>query len=152
MREELVGRICGKRAVILGVGNPMRGDDGVGPALVDMLQGRVDAVLIDGGEVPENFLNSLRAAQPQVVMIVNAIEMGIGPGGVALLELEHLFSPGRAGYCPGLAILGRLIHEITTADVFVLGVQPDSSIPDTSLSSPVAQSVQNIGDLLQTLI
>jgi hydrogenase 3 maturation protease len=148
----LINRINGKRTVLLGVGNPMRGDDGAGPALIDLLQGRVDAVLIDAGEVPENFLGSLQAAQPEAVVIIDAIEMGAGPGGVALLELEHLCSPTGPIHSPGLAVLGRLIRELTSADVFVLGVQPESSMPYESLSLPVSISLQNLGELFEALV
>ncbi len=152
MRDELAERIGGKRTALLGVGNPMRGDDGLGPALIDLLQGRVEAVLIDAGEVPENFLGSLQAACPQAVVIVDALEMGIGPGGVNLLELEQLCDPFGLVRSPGLARLGRVIREMTGADVFVLGVQPASSSPEASLSGPVVASLQSLGDLFEQLI
>lgn len=152
MREELAERISGKRTVLLGVGNPMRGDDGAGPALIDLLHGRIDAVLIDAGEVPENFLGSLQASCPQAVVIIDAIEMGIGAGGVNLLELEQLCDPFSQACSPGLARLGRIIRQMTGADVFVLGVQPASLIPETNLSGAVTESLRNLGDLFEQLI
>lgn len=151
MRERLSGRIGGKRTVFLGMGNPMRGDDGAGPALIDLLQGRVDAILIDAGEVPENFLGALQAARPEAVVIVDAIEIGAGPGGMTLLELEQLCSPGSEVQSPGLAVLGRLIREMTNADVFVLAVQPASLKPNESLSAPVLAALQNLGEILESL-
>ena len=56
MLDYLAKRLRGKRTVILGVGNPLQGDDAIGPNLVDLLHGRVEATLIYGGEVPENYL------------------------------------------------------------------------------------------------
>jgi Ni,Fe-hydrogenase maturation factor len=47
-------RVRGNRTVILGIGNPLQGDDGVGPSLVDFLHGWDAATLINAGEVPEN--------------------------------------------------------------------------------------------------
>ena len=54
MLDALSTRLCGKRTVILKVGNILEGDDAVGPYLVDLLHGRVEATLINAGEVPDN--------------------------------------------------------------------------------------------------
>ncbi len=37
--------------LILGIDDPLRGDDGLGPALLKRFQGKVGAVLIDAGDV-----------------------------------------------------------------------------------------------------
>jgi hypothetical protein len=44
--------------------------------LVDFLHVRVEATLINAGEVPENYLSSIHAAQPEVVLIIAALELG----------------------------------------------------------------------------
>ncbi len=62
MLDTLAIKLPGKRTVILGVGNPLHGDDAIGPNLVDRLRGRLEATLINAGEVPENYLSTIRAA------------------------------------------------------------------------------------------
>ncbi len=80
MIEQLRERLQGKRTLILGIGNSMRGDDGVGPALIERLQGKVSATLIDGGEVPENYLGPIEAAGPEAVLIVDAADLKAAAG------------------------------------------------------------------------
>src|SRR5574342_1091615 len=70
MFAELRARLEGKRVLILGVGNRLRGDDAVGPLLVEHLQGKVDIPLIDAGEVPENYLGPIEESGADMNIIV----------------------------------------------------------------------------------
>ncbi len=66
--------------VVVGVGNPGRGDDGVGPAVARALQGRVGPgvrVVARGGE-PAGLVALLEAAE--AVALVDAVR-GEGPAG-----------------------------------------------------------------------
>jgi len=66
MLEILSNRLKG-RVLILGVENPLRGDDGAGSYLIQQLNGRVNAALLDCGEVLENFLGKIAESQPPTV-------------------------------------------------------------------------------------
>lgn len=61
------------RVVVIGVGNPLRGDDGVGPAAVEALRGRVPhgtALAVSDGE-PARMLDLWRGAD--TVIMVEAL-------------------------------------------------------------------------------
>ena len=47
IRTELSRRLKGN-VLLIGIGNTLRGDDGAGPALIERLEGRVKALLMDG--------------------------------------------------------------------------------------------------------
>jgi hypothetical protein len=68
MFDELIDRLQNRRTLILGIGNPLRGDDGLGPALIKRLQGKVGAVMIDAGDAPENHLFAIAKANPQAIV------------------------------------------------------------------------------------
>ena len=72
MFDELKRRLEGKRGVLLAIGNPLRGDDAVGPCLAARLQGKVAATIVDAGDVPENYVDVVAAARPQVIVLVDA--------------------------------------------------------------------------------
>ena len=148
MLDELSTRLRGKRTVILGVGNPLQGDDAFGPTLVDSLHGRLEATLINGGEVPENYLSTIRAAQPEVVLIVVAVELGAEPGCMALLDADRLRAIGNFTRNPGLAFLAVMIQDTTSAEVLLVGIQPEATAFAAQLSNPVNQSLHSLEDVL----
>ena len=148
MFDELACTLRGKRTLILGVGNPLQGDDAFGPILVDFLQGRVEATLINAGEVPENYLSAIKAAQPEVVLIVVAIELGAEPGCIAVLDADRLRAIVNFTRNPGLAFLAVMIQDGTGADVKLVGVQPQMTSFAADLSAPVLQSLHSLEDML----
>ncbi len=148
MLNDLAIRLRGKRTVILGVGNPLHGDDGVGPNLVDILHGRIDATLIYGGEVPENYLSSIRAAQPDVVLIVVALELGADPGSITILDADRLRAIENFTRNPGLAFLVVMIQDGTDAEVILVGIQPKATSFAAEMSKPVHQTMHSLEEML----
>lgn len=148
MLDDLTKKLRGKRTVILGVGNPLQGDDAIGPNLVDFLHGRIEATVINGGEVPENYLSSIRAAQPEMVLIVVALELGAEPGCIAILNADRLRAIGNFTRNPGLAFLTVMIQDGTEAEVILVGIQPEATLFASELSIPVNQTLQMLEDML----
>jgi hydrogenase maturation protease HycI len=148
MLNDLAKRLRGKRTVILGIGNPLQGDDAIGPILVDFLHGRVEATLINAGEVPENYLSSIRAAQPEVVLIIAALELGAEPGCVAVMDADRLRAIENFTRNPGLAFLAVMIQDGTEAEVILVGVQPEATAFAGELSLPVTQTLNNLEEML----
>jgi hydrogenase 3 maturation protease len=148
MLADLTGLLHGKRRVILGVGNPLQGDDAIGPKLVDLLQGRIDATLINGGQVPENYMSSIQAAQPEVVLIIVALELGAEPGCLVLLDVDRLRAIENFTRNPGLAFLALMIQDGTGAEVILVGIQPKTTTFASELSKPVLQTLLNLEVML----
>ena len=149
---DLRERVYQKRVLILGVGNTLRGDDGAGPALIERLQGKVQATLIDAGEVPENFIGPIEAARPQSIVIVDAADIGASAGDVALLEIDQIAEIGLTTHNASLALLTRLLQSSTQADVFLLGIQPEAISFGIPLSVRVDQTLQSLEQLFRDLL
>lgn len=137
MIQELRHRIRDKRLVIVGVGNSLRGDDGLGPALVKRLQDKASAVLVDAGDVPENYLGVIQAAQPQAVLLVDAVDLGGEPGDCGLIEIDQLGGTSTTTHNASLALAAHVMQADTGADVFVLGIQPERRTFGEGLSASV---------------
>lgn len=147
LRRFLAGRVC-----VLGVGNRDRRDDGVGSLLVDALRARTSAVLIDAGEVPENYLERSVRARPDAVLLVDAVDLGATPGTVQFVSPRTLHDAGVSTHASSLALCAEYIGARTGAPVALLGIQPADVGPGAGLSGDVAAAMIAVRDTLQNLL
>ena len=140
--------------LIVAFGNPLRGDDGVGPAVVEALQRRTLAAHV---EVLDAGTASLEAAllfegRSQII-IIDAADFGQPPGTVRKLVLAahelgsgpvHPNSLHAAGLREALglaAALGILPDPIT-----LFAIQPQSLEYQTGLSAKVQEAIPSLVD------
>jgi hydrogenase maturation protease len=134
--------------LILGLGNPLCGDDGVGPVAVRMLQERdlpAGVEVLDGGTAGLGLLSLI--ADRQHVLVVDAVEMGRPAGTVARMPLDEAslvtaqgaLSPHQLGLAEVLELAGRL--GMALPRVVILAVQPASLSWEQKLSQPVQESM-----------
>lgn len=143
LSQRLVGRV-----LLVGIGNRWRGDDGAGPTLIDRLQGQVEISLLDCGEVPESYLGKMVEAQPDTVVLVDALDFGEEPGSVGIFDSAYLPErPGSTHDVP-LRCLAEYLCEETGAKVVALGIQPRTTALGDSLSPEVAQTIDQLSELL----
>lgn len=151
MREELERRLRGKVAIV-GVGNPMWGDDEAGPALIRRLEGKVPALLVDGGEAPESYWGTIAAYRPEAVLLVDAVDWGGEPGSVAILEQVEEKGSALSTHRISLNLLLNLLRTQTGADAFALGIQPKVLVFQGDMSAEVQKTVALLGDLLMDIL
>jgi hydrogenase 3 maturation protease len=136
------------RTVILGVGNVLRGDDGLGPEVVKRL-GRIDGCLcIDAGQVPENYFGKIVGENPDTVLIIDAVQLFEEPGAYRLLDEEQILQTGFSTHTisPGV-FMKQLAGEIG-GRIVLLGVQPRSIDLGEGLSEQVERSVRELVSLI----
>jgi hydrogenase 3 maturation protease len=146
--KQLQDRIRDKRYVIVGVGNPLRGDDGAGSFLVNRLHGKTHVPLVDAGDVPENYLGVVKSAQPELVLIVDAVELGAHPGDAAIVETQQLGGTMATTHNTSLALFAKAVQYETGADIFVLGIQPGTTEFGAPMSLPVEKTLAYLEKLL----
>lgn len=133
--------------LIIGVGNVLMGDDGVGPRLAAALQRDASLLpvgtrVIDGGTLGISLLPVLDRAG--AVLLLDAVETGSPPGTLTLLA-------GPA--CEGALSQPLSAHQVGVADLLaaarltgfhgaiaVLGIQPGDITPGVALSPAVTGS------------
>jgi hydrogenase maturation protease len=117
--------------LVLGLGNPLRGDDGIGPRVVEELarRGLPDGVTaLDVGNAGLDLLNVLEGWERAVV--VDAAELGREPGQfmrftpdeARLAQAADSFSLHDAGLSEALALADALDRPLPKIVIF--GVQP----------------------------
>ncbi len=150
--NELKDRVKGKIALI-GIGNRFRGDDGVGPELVDRLKSQIPNLksqieLIDAGEVPENYLEKIIQSRPDTILLVDAVDLGGPPGETELIEPEDLKGGSFSTHNASLKLVIDYLKSQTEATVLLLGIQPKNLRMDSGLSKPVEQALKTVEECL----
>jgi hydrogenase maturation protease len=135
-----------KPILILGLGNPVQGDDGVGCRVAQELEQRAlpdNVEVLEGGTPGIGLLNLIEGRAR--VIIVDAAEMHIAPGEFRRLTAEHLVLTGsaqqlslhRSGVVDALALARQL--NIPLPEIIFLGVQP-ACIEWCDVLSPAVQA------------
>jgi hydrogenase maturation protease len=133
------------RIVVLGIGNLLLSDEGVGVRTVEELARRYhlppEVEVIDGGCSGMEMLDDL--ARADHVIIVDAVEAGMPPASVVTLRDDEVpafftakLSPHQVGLCDVLAAL-KLTGE-SPGSLTLIGVQPLSLDLSLDLSPQVA--------------
>ncbi len=135
--------------VIIGVGNPELGDDGVGIRIAEMLKEKnlSGVVIIDARTVPENYLGPVIEARPERILFVDACRFSGEPGEFRLFdrsEFDRLEVTGFSTHTPPLALIGELLADETGAEVYLLGINPSDNRTGTDLSPAVRQALPEI--------
>ena len=148
MFDELNKQLAGKSILLLGIGNRLRGDDAVGSLLIERLQGRVDIPMIDAGDVPENYLGPIEEAGADLVLIVDAAEMGGNIGDVALFDIEQVQGKSVSTHTANLGLLFKVMPPDNRPKVIVLGIQPGNIEFGQGLSDLVRATMESLTEML----
>ncbi len=117
--------------VVIGIGNPMRGDDGVGPAAIDLLR--------QAGHLPDTEFMVMDGEATRLVeawqgrrlaLVVDATVLGSTPGSIHRIEagVDQLpgWSSGASSHSTGLADaveLGRALDRLPQ-QLIIFGIEP----------------------------
>ena len=148
----------GGSIVIVGIGNILLRDDGVGVEVVREIErraGRGDlelpagAALVDGGTLGLNLLPLLAGAQ--AIVLVDAAVRGRQPGAVEVVRGEALVAPAAGGgqgeeVAVGRGGLGELLAaarlaEADPAAIVLVGIQPAEIAVGLELTADVRRAV-----------
>jgi hydrogenase 3 maturation protease len=116
--------------------------------LVNTLSGKVDALCLDGGNIPENYLGKILKEHPDTVLIIDALHLGERPGTFKLLKPHELLVSHFTTHTIPLRILIEYLEDELHSDIHILGVQPSSLKLGESISEPVKEAIQRIATLI----
>lgn len=140
------------KALILGIGNELRRDDGIGPAVARALIAIGTVPAIDCATAPENFLGTIKKMKPDTVIMVDACDFGGAPGEFRLFRLEELDTMPSATvstHTLPLSLIGTLIEREAGCRVELLGIQPVTVEFGEGLSDALERAKGRIVDFLQ---
>lgn len=137
--------------VVLGVGSPLMGDDGLGVSVVEELRKRRredgEVVFLDGGTWGMQVLPYIELADR--LLIIDAVKVGGEPGSLVRLEgdavprhLHQKLSPHQIELAEVLAV--AQLRGLLPAELVALGIEPARIELHEGLSDPVRGTVPEL--------
>jgi len=132
--------------VVCGIGNRMRGDDSLGPRVIDALKGRTEAMLIDCGEAPESFLGKIEKARPERIIIVDAVQMDKSVGAIEIIDTKKIKGVVMSSHNIPMTLFLEYLDTRVKCEIIFLGIQPKSIEFNQEISSECRKAVPKAAD------
>ncbi len=133
--------------VILGIGNPLRRDDGVGLWVAGQMQGSGWEV-IPAGQSAENALGLVSRLAPDLLVVVDVAEMGLPPGSVRRLPLEDAVHMLGSTHALPLPFLLSTVRD-QVGKIVLIGIQPADRSLGESLTPPILAAGEELVAVLR---
>ena len=140
-------RIKGKVSIV-GIGNIIRGDDGLGPKFIELMKARpAGAHLFDCGTAPENYIFPILSTLCDTVVLIDAADMSIAPGGIKIFALEEISNVSFSTHNPSPRLFTDLLKTgKDDLNIFVISIQPKATTLGAPLSKEVLQGLETLAD------
>lgn len=135
---------------LMGIGNNLRSDDAAGilvaRALIEsgLIRDLKHVLVMDVGHAPENSTGELRRFAPDVVLLIDAAEMGETPGTIRWIQMEDLDGMSASTHSMPLSMLANYLTLELHCEVALLGIQPGSNDFGETVSAEVLQAIDEI--------
>jgi len=147
LREQLSNVIRGN-VVVMGIGNPCRGDDAAGSRVAQQICGAPGVRVIDAQDVPENYLCQAADQQPDTIVLIDCVDLKSAPGSVALFDENQTATYWPSTHRVPMSLLVDYLERTTHARMFLIAIQPHHTGFLQSMSAEVLSSVEVIADVL----
>lgn len=134
--------------LIVGIGNSLKADDGIGSEICSQLKESIDDNVIDAGTVPENYIQVIINKSPKTILFIDAIDFGSPAGTVRIFDPCDLTMGGISSHTLSPRILSDMIANNAVVKIYFIGIQPKS----TRIGQPMCREVESAkNELLKQL-
>ncbi len=134
------------RRVLLGVGNRLSRDDGIGPEVARILVDS-DWVAIDCGPAIENAVGLAARNRPDLLVVVDAAKMGLPPGSIRRIPIRSSRATLSLTHSLSLPfVLDRMKGEV--GHLILIGVEPADLSLGEGLSPPLSAAATELARIL----
>jgi len=142
--------------IVLGIGNRLGGDDAAGTCLVDMLNQRrrrakaslsIEIMAIDAGTAPESYTSVIRRHRPDLLILVDAADMGLPPGALRTITPEKISILSFSTHHIPLPMFLSYVNEFC-GKILLIGVQPERTEAGSGISKAVRKSVKKLAEAI----
>ena len=145
-----------EKLIILGVGNELKCDDGVGPFIIKKLKEECiedkNKLFINAETVPENFTGKIRKEKPTHLIIVDACLMGSRPGDIKIVDKYDFANIGISTHSMSLSFFVRYLEKDTDFGIVFIGIEPESMDYSEKLTENVEKTAYEFIDILKGII
>ena len=144
------------KLIVLGVGNELKCDDGVGPFIIRKLKEEnvenENLLFIDAKTVPENFTGKIRKENPTHLIIVDACLMGSEAGDMKIVDQYEFANIGISTHSMSLSFFVRYLEKDMDSKIIFVGIEPESMDWADSPTEKVEKSAYDFINALKGII
>ena len=144
------------KLIVLGVGNELKCDDGVGPFVIKKLKEENiennNLMFINAETVPENFTGKLRKENPTHIIIVDACLMDGQPGDMKIVNKYDFSNIGISTHSMSLSFFVRYLEKDNDFRIIFVGIEPKSLDYSENLTENVENAAYKFIDVLKGII
>ena len=154
LRRIIEGSLAGEGDLMLiGIGNPLRGDDGVGVEIVRILMQslrneKVKVLIVE--DRVDLIPRMLRDVNPRLILIFDAADFGGRPGEVRIMSPDETSGKTTSTHDMPLNLMLRLAEK--DAPAYVLGIQVETLEFGRGVSPAVKAAADEIANFLLNLL
>ncbi|MFX1367422.1 MAG: hydrogenase maturation protease [Promethearchaeota archaeon] len=142
-----------KKVAILGIGNDLRTDDGLGLHVINGLTTRHPDILIENvGSVPEAFAHSLGEFGAERIIMIDAADMQKPAGHIELVTKDRIGGITLSTHRMPLSILMQYLEQQTEGHTILLAVQPLSILFGEGLTPEIQNVVEKIISTIDSIL
>jgi hydrogenase 3 maturation protease len=128
--------------MLLGIGNTLRRDDGIGCVVAREFI-HPDWTTVDCGTAPENFTAVVRRERPDILLLVDAADMGLAPGELRRIPPEKIEDVGIGTHqLPLSHLIAYLAPD--AGEIVLVGIQPKTVADGEAISGEVMDGARRL--------
>jgi hydrogenase 3 maturation protease len=131
----------------MGIGNVLRGDDGIGCYIAKNFKEK-NWLSLDCGTAPENFTSIIRKNKPAILVIVDAADMGVDACEFRVVSEEKIENIGISTHNMPLSFLINYLKNSAGRIIFI-GIQPKTIRNSEEISDELKKTAEQIMEILR---
>mgnify|MGYP006301564185 CR=1 FL=1 len=142
------------KTIVIGVGNPLRGDDAVGIKILEYLESMniPEVMLLNTETVPEAFTGKVSDYEPTHVLLLDAANFRGKPGEAKLISSAQIGGSAVSTHSLPLTIFISYLEKTLDVKVKLLGIQPKNIEFYTEMSPELEKSSKEIAVMLGNVL
>lgn len=144
--EELINLLSqrDKKILFVGTGNLLRKDDGAGAYISSGIKGSGTVSALTVEVSIENYIGKINRINPDILVIIDALDMGAAPGDYRLLNINE--TEDMTFNTHNISV--RRVSDFFKMPVYLLGIQPES----IDFGEKMSYLVKNMADKIISFI
>lgn len=146
-----------EKLIVLGVGNELKCDDGVGPYIIknlkeENIEDGKRLLFINAETVPENFTGKIRKEKPTHLIIVDACLMDCEPGDMKIVNKHDFANIGISTHSMSLSFFVRYLERDTDFGIVFVGIEPESMDYSENPTPKVEKAANEFINILKGIV
>jgi hydrogenase 3 maturation protease len=143
------------RLAVMGLGNDLKGDDGVGFHIISELEKhlkKTSSVLLLKTGVPENHVKDVRMFVPDLLLIADSAEFRGNPGDIRIIQEKEIQRIFFSSHTTPLTIFTKLLRsELPAVKIIIFGIQKSQTEFGMPMTKPVRESGTRLAITISSL-